>query len=179
MIEIIIGTSRPGANSRKAGNIVFNMYKELGVEIGLIDLKDIPITAFTGEAINERPKAIQQYSDRILKADGVHIVTPEYNAGVPGVFKSFIDLLPIPEATANKWFAVTTISAGNFGGIRALQWLQTFLLYKEAFVFNKSVMLSNADSLFDTSDQFVNEKDAARVKKQVSGFAEFVKKLKG
>lgn len=176
MIEIIIGTSRPGAYSRKVGNMVFEMYKSLGTEVGLIDLKDVPLEAFSGEAINARPAPIQNFADRILKADGVHFVTPEYNGSVPGVLKFFIDLLPFPEAFQNRCFAITSVSNGYWAGIRATGHLEDIVTYKEGIIFNKKVMIGNIESLFDEKDNFTSPKDKIKLEKQVKGFVEFVKK---
>lgn len=178
MIEIIIGTSRPGANSRKLGNIVFEMYQKQDIEVGLIDLKDMPLEAFSGEAINSRPKPIQQFADRILKADGVHFVTPEYNGGVPGVLKFFIDLLPFPEAFQNRCFAITSVSNGSWSGIRAAGHLEDIVTYKEGIIFNQKVMFGKADGLFDETGSLISEKDTERLLRQVKGFGIFVNKNK-
>ncbi len=177
MIEIIIGTSRPGAYSRKVGNMIFEMYKTFGIEVGLIDLKDMPLEAFSGDAINARPAPIQNFADRILKADGVHFVTPEYNGGVPGVLKFFIDLLPFPESFQNRCFAITSVSSGMWSGIRASGHLEDIVTYKEGIIFNQKVMLGNIASLFDDKDNFIGVKENERLEKQIGGFAQFVQKL--
>ncbi|MES2409629.1 MAG: NAD(P)H-dependent oxidoreductase [Patescibacteria group bacterium] len=176
MIEIIIGTSRPGAYSRKVGMMVFEMYKTLGIEAEIIDLKDIPLEAFSGDSINARPLPIQGFADRILKADGVHFVTPEYNGGVPGVLKFFIDLLPFPEAFRNRCFSITSVSAGMWAGIRASGHLEDIITYKEGYIFNQKVMLGSIASLFDEKDNFTGDKEKVRLEKQIKGFGEFVKK---
>jgi NAD(P)H-dependent FMN reductase len=178
MIEVIIGTSRPGAYSRKVGNMVFEMYKSIGIDAGLIDLKDVPLEAFSGESINARPVPIQGFADRILKADGVHFVTPEYNGSVPGVLKFFIDLLPFPEAFQNRCFAITSVSSGYWGGIRASGHLEDVVTYKEGIIFNKKVMLVNIENLFDEKENFTGDKDRIKLEKQVKGFVEFVKNNK-
>lgn len=177
MIEIIISTSRPGAYSRKVGMLVFEMYKTLGIEVGLIDLKGVPLEAFSGDAINARPAPIQNFADRILKAKGVHFVTPEYNGGVPGILKCFIDLLPFPEAFQNRCFAITSVSAGMWGGIRASGHLEDIVTYKEGIMFNQKVMISNVSDLFDENDKFISEKDIKKLERQIKGFIEFVKKF--
>lgn len=177
MIEIIIGTSRPGAYSRKVGTMVFEMYKTFGIEAGLIDLKDIPLEAFSGDSINARPAPIQNFADRILKADGVHFVTPEYNGGVPGALKFFIDLLPFPEAFQNKCFAITSVSGGMWSGIRASGHLEDIVTYKEGIIFNQKVMLGSIATLFDDKGNFTGEKEMEKLEKQVKGFGEFVRKI--
>ena len=68
-----------------------------------------------------------EFSDKIKAADGVIIVTPEYNGGYPASLKNVIDLL------YDEWYhkpvAITTVSQGNFGGAQVLTQLQ-FVLWK-------------------------------------------------
>ena len=117
MIEIIIGTSRPGAYSRKTGNTVFEIYRSLGADLGLIDLKDLSKDVFLPEAYDDKPRAIKEFSDRLLAAKGVVIVTPEYNSSLPGVLKHFIDLWKFPD-TFKRSFCLVGVSDGHWGGER-------------------------------------------------------------
>ena len=55
-----------------------------------------------------------EWRDAIVKADGLVIVTPEYNHGYPGVLKSVLDLLL--KEYIHKAVAFVTVSAGPWGG---------------------------------------------------------------
>ena len=157
MIEIIIGTMRPGAYSRKAGEVVFEIFKALGAEVGLIDLKDLPSEVFMPEAYEDRPRALGAFSDRLLAAKGIVIVTPEYNSSFPGVLKHFIDLWKFPD-TFKRTFALVGVSNGNFGGIRSTDDLGKMLLNRGGLIFPEKVLLPNCESLFDASGKMVDEK---------------------
>jgi len=183
MIEIIIGTMRPGAFSRKVGNEVFDIYKTLtndagstgSPQVGLIDLRDMPKEAFYPEAFEDRPRAITEFSDRLLKADGVVIVIPEYNAGVPGVMKHFIDLWKYPETFRRK-FSIISVSSGSFGGIRASGHLGEILLNRGGLVFPKKILMPNIESLFNEKDEMISEKDKMRLQENAKDFLNFVSK---
>jgi NAD(P)H-dependent FMN reductase len=75
---------------------------------------------------NPVPAAVD-FSDRITKADGVIIVTPEYNGGYPSSLKNAIDLL-YPE-WRRKPIAISTVSEGAFGGTQVITSL-AFTLFK-------------------------------------------------
>jgi NAD(P)H-dependent FMN reductase len=57
---------------------------------------------------------VLQFADKIVKADGVIVVTPEYNGGYPGSLKNAIDLLY--SEWKRKPVGISTVSAGAFGG---------------------------------------------------------------
>jgi chromate reductase, NAD(P)H dehydrogenase (quinone) len=68
------------------------------------------------------PPAVTSLKEAIVKAHGVLLVTPEYNNGIPGVFKNAIDWLSRPAADikrvfGGKPFAVMGASPGPFGTV--------------------------------------------------------------
>lgn len=75
---------------------------------------------------NPKPEWIA-FSDRINRADGVIIVTPEYNGGYPASLKNVIDFM------YKEWYrkpmAIATVSDGQYGGTQVIQSLQ-FSLWK-------------------------------------------------
>ncbi|MGN6476533.1 MAG: NADPH-dependent FMN reductase [Flavipsychrobacter sp.] len=70
---------------------------------------------------------VLEVSEKIKKADGVLIVTPEYNGGYPASLKNFIDLLY--SEWRRKPLAISTVSNGNFGGTQVITSL-LFSLWK-------------------------------------------------
>lgn len=173
MIEIIIGTMRTGAYSRKAGHVVFEIYKSLGADVGLIDLKDLPKEAFVPEAYDDRPRAINEFSERLLAAKGIVIVTPEYNSSLPGVLKHFIDLWKFPDTFKRK-FALLGVSNGRWGGIRALEHLTSLLVNRGANVFPEKAFLPDCESLFDEAGKIKDERVKERLIKQAKNFMAFL-----
>ena len=67
------------------------------------------------------------FAEKIKTADGVIIVTPEYNGGYPSSLKNVIDLLY--DEWRRKPIAISTVSAGGFGGSQVITSLQ-FSLWK-------------------------------------------------
>lgn len=75
----------------------------------------------------EPSKKTLEFADKIKSADGVIIVTPEYNGGYPASLKNVIDLLN--EEWLRKPVAISTVSDGSFGGTQVIISLQ-FSLWK-------------------------------------------------
>ena len=59
-------------------------------------IRGIPLYDGDVEAAQGIPPAVAVLKDRIARADGLLLVTPEYNGSLPGVFKNAIDWLSRP-----------------------------------------------------------------------------------
>jgi len=85
------------------------------------------------------PPAVLAMAEAIRAADGLIIVTPEYNYSVPGVLKNALDWLSRvdPQPLAGKPVAIQTASPGAIGGARAQYHLRQILVFFDAHVLNK------------------------------------------
>src|SRR5262249_35787730 len=135
MIVIISGTNRPGSNTRKVTSRVEATYKTLGVKTQLLDLTEMPQEIFLPTSYAEKPAGFSKFTDAILASDGVVIVTPEYNGGVPGVLKYFIDMLPFPESFEARPVCFVGLAAGVWGALRPVEQLQAIFGYRNAYIF--------------------------------------------
>ena len=91
-----------------------------GVEVfALPSIRDLPLYDADVQA-EGFPPAVIALAAQIRAADGVLIVTPEYNYSLPGVLKNAIDWLSrVPEQPlAGKPVAIQTASMGVIGGAR-------------------------------------------------------------
>ena len=118
MITLVVGTNRPGSNTRKVALEVRRLYAELGTELGWVDLAELPAGIFAPSAYATKPADFEPFSQAILRASGLIIVTPEYNGGFPGVLKYFIDMLKFPESFERRPVCFIGLSAGVWGALR-------------------------------------------------------------
>src|SRR5579884_4269569 len=72
--------------------------------IDVATLHDIPLYDGDVEASAGVPAAVARLKDRIAAADGLVLVTPEYNGSIPGVLKNAIDWLSRPSADIPRVF---------------------------------------------------------------------------
>src|SRR2546425_13342058 len=98
MITLIVGTNRPGSNSRKVAAHVEEIYAELKIPLHVLDLAQLPPEIFSPASYAEKPRPFQPFAEAVLNSAGLHVVSPEYNGGIPGVLKYFIDMLKFPES---------------------------------------------------------------------------------
>lgn len=75
-----------------------------GTSIEIESIREIPLYDGDVEAEQGIPPAVQRLKDRIAAADGVLIVTPEYNNSMPGVLKNAIDWLSRPASDIGRVF---------------------------------------------------------------------------
>lgn len=129
-IAIISSSVRIGRNSHRVA-LFFKDYLEKNnlATAEIIDLKEynFPIFEERLSYLKDPLPAAVEFSEKIKSADGVIIVTPEYNGGYPPAIKNAIDLL-YPE-WYRKPVAISTASDGPFGGSQVITSLQ-FVLWK-------------------------------------------------
>jgi chromate reductase, NAD(P)H dehydrogenase (quinone) len=179
MIVIVSGTNRPGSNTRKVSAHVEAAYVRLGVPTRLLDLAELPPEIFAPTSYAEKPAGFKKFTDAILAADGLVVVTPEYNGGVPGVLKYFIDMLPFPESFEQRPVCFVGLAMGLWGALRPVEQLQAIFGYRNALIFPERVFMPGIGKLLDATGQFTNADIPARLDKQAVGFVDFVGKLRG
>ncbi len=117
-IPILLGTNRKDRRSEHVANWVFGKMQERDeIDSQFFDVRDFDLPRDNyGTEIGER---FPEWRDAIIKADGLVIVTPEYNHGYPGNLKSVMDLLL--KEYIHKAVAFVGVSAGVFGGTRVIE----------------------------------------------------------
>jgi chromate reductase, NAD(P)H dehydrogenase (quinone) len=179
MIALIVGTNRPGSNTRKIAAHLGEFYTGLKVPLRVIDLAQLPPEIFSPAAYAEKPKSFQPFAEAVLQADGLHVVTPEYNGSIPGVLKYFIDLLKFPESFERRPVCFTGLAAGAWGALRPVEQLQQIFGYRNAYLYPERVFLPQINNLLDDSGRLKDAELLERLKAQVAGFIDFVERLKG
>jgi NAD(P)H-dependent FMN reductase len=153
-----------------------------GVELEVATLHGIPLYDGDVEAESGIPDAVEALRQRIVASDGVLLVTPEYNHGVPGVFKNAIDWLSRPPADiarvfGDRPFALAGASPGGFGTILSqAHWLPVLKTLGVRLWAGQKLMVSRAGSAFDADGRLVDDKVRGQLAGFVRGFAAFAGK---
>ena len=109
-----------------------------GIEVEVADIRDIPLY---DEDLRAKglPEGAQRFRDQIAKADGILIVTPEYNFSLPGVLKNAIDWASRPPQPpfAGKPLGIMGASSGLSGTMRAQYHLRQVAVFLDMHVMNK------------------------------------------
>jgi len=179
MIVIISGTNRPGSSTRKVTTHADAIYKLLGVKTHLLDLAELPPEILLPASYAEKPAAFKKFTNAILAADGLVIVTPEYNGGIPGILKYFIDMLPFPESFEQRPVCFVGLAAGMWGALRPVEQLQAIFGYRNAYLYPERVFMPGVGKLLNEAGQFTSPDIENRLRKQAEGFVGFVESLRG
>jgi chromate reductase, NAD(P)H dehydrogenase (quinone) len=127
------------------------------------------------------PADVDAWADAIRSADGVIIVSPEYNWGIPGGLKNAIDwvsrLKEVP--FKEKPVALQSCSGGLLGGGRLQYPLRMVLGAIDAFLFGKpEVFVNFAAKKFDEKTLALTDQPSIdMVKQQLAGFEKFIRRL--
>lgn len=151
-----------------------------GVTVDVHTLHGIPLYDGDAEAANGIPPAVTTLKNAIVGADAVLLVTPEYNNGIPGVFKNGIDWLSRPSGDiarifGSKPFALIGASPGGFGTILSQNaWLPVLHTLGTRFWNEGRLMVSRAGQAFDADSNLTDEATRQRLSAFLAGFASFV-----
>lgn len=143
-----------------------------GVTLDVATLHGIPLYDGDLEQREGLPAAVTELKERIVASDGVLLVTPEYNNGVPGVFKNAIDWLSrpaadIPRIFGNRPFAVIGASQGGFGTVLAQNgWLPVLKTLGTRHWSGGRLLVSHATKVFDEHGGLQDE----AIRQQLGGF---------
>ena len=151
-----------------------------GTQVNIGSIKGVPLYDGDVEAQSGIPEAAQKLKQQVASADGVLLVTPEYNNGIPGVFKNAIDWLSrpssdIPKVFGDKPFAVIGASPGGFGTILAQEaWLPVLRPLRTRVWFGGRLMVSRAGGVFDEAGNIKDEAIRTQLQQFMAGFAGFI-----
>ncbi len=115
---LLLGTNRKERQSENVARWVFKKMEEHpAIKTRYFDVRDfrLPIDDYGTALGSDFP----EWRDAIIAADGLVIVTPEYNHGYPGSLKSVLDLLL--KEYIHKAVAFVGVSAGPWGGTRVIE----------------------------------------------------------
>jgi len=129
-IVILSASVRKGRNSHRVALFLKRLIEDKNLAtVDIADLNDYRFPIFHERLMfqDDPVPELLDYSKKIIEADGVLIVTPEYNGGYPASLKNAIDVL-YPE-WQRKPVAISTCSDGDFGGNQVITSIQ-FVLWK-------------------------------------------------
>lgn len=151
-----------------------------GVTLDARTLQGVPLYDGDLERDAGVPAAVAALKEALADADGLLLVTPEYNNGIPGVFKNAIDWMSRPPGGTDlfrgKPVAVIGASPGGFGTMLAQNmWLPVLRTLGTRPWFEGRLMVSRAGGLFDADGTLTDAETQQRLAAFVAGFAGFVR----
>jgi NAD(P)H-dependent FMN reductase len=152
------------------------------IEFEVATLHGIPLYDGDIEQREGLPMAVTALKEKVVASDGVLLATPEYNNGIPGVFKNAIDWLSRPPADAARVFADRSFgligaTPGGFGTILAQNdWLPVLRTLGVRHYTGRRLMVSLAQQVFDASGLILDESVRSQLARFVADFSAFAAK---
>src|SRR3954471_21639864 len=150
-----------------------------GVTLTIGTIRGIPLYDGDLEAADGIPQPVAELKDAIAGADGLVLVTPEYNNSIPGVFKNAIDWLSRPPADIKRVFggkpvALLGASPGGFGTILSQNaWLSVLHTLGAELWSGGRMMVSRAPSVFDENGALSDQNTTEQLRAFLQGFVAY------
>lgn len=156
-----------------------------GTELRVESIAAIPLYNGDHEAERGVPEPVARLKDAIAAADGLLLVTPEYNNSIPGVAKNAIDWLSRPPSDIGKVFgnkpvAIAGASTGGFGTVLAQSaWLPVFKTLGAQVWTGGRLLVARAQTVVDEKGEITDAATRESIRRFVQGFAAYVGTHKG
>ncbi len=151
------------------------------LEIEIESIEAIPLYDGDREEAEGLPQVVLDLQEKIGAADGLLLVTPEYNHGVPGRFKNAIDWLSRKNASSTfhgKPVGIMGATPGR-GGTHDAQaaWQTTFRALKLVPFHGVGVYVQGAKSVFDDDLELVDQGLEDLLKTYLKEFSAFIRRI--
>jgi chromate reductase len=154
-----------------------------GMSIETAEIGDLPLYDADLDRPGEgAPEIVARFKQRVREADGLLIVSPEYNYSIPGGLKNAIDWVSRPpdQAFNGKPAAVMGASTGAYGTARMQPHLRQVAHSVNLLLLSRpEVLVAKAPEKFDASGQLIDEATRKAVADQLVAFDAWIARLRG
>jgi len=150
-----------------------------GVPLEIGSIAGIPLYDGDLEAAQGIPPSVQALKAKVVEAQALLLVTPEYNNSIPGVFKNAIDWLSrpsgdIPMVFGDRPVGLIGASPGGFGTILSQNaWLPVLRTLGTRMWFGGRLQVSRAGNVFNPAGELTDEAIRTQLRKYLAGFVDF------
>lgn len=171
ILAIIGSASQNSANQKLVDNLIFLTKDELIFTI-YDELKTLP--HFDPElSVDNPPQPIIELRDKIDKADGILICTPEYVFSIPSGLKNAIEWCISTTVFSDKPSGLITASANGLKGHEELQLIMKTVVAQ--FTDETTLLIQGVKGKIDKQGQIIDSKTTDDLKKFANAFIALVK----
>jgi len=175
-LTALSGSLRKQSFNTRLGRLLENVADD-HVEVQVADLHGIPLYNGDEEDAHGIPSAVTELREKIKASDGLIIITPEYNASMPGVLKNGLDWLTRPGEEMKPTFgkrptALAGATPGAWGTAHAQSSALINLRQLGVNLFPDYLRVSRAHELLD--DHEVDSKLKSQAAKWLENFVKFI-----
>ncbi|MFB1081925.1 NADPH-dependent FMN reductase [Jeotgalibacillus sp. JSM ZJ347] len=177
IIVTMCGSLRKDSLNRKLMNEIIHQ-SEGKWSVKEAEIDELPLFNEDIEAEGD-PESVKTFRRKLNEADGVLIVTPEYNAGMPGGLKNALDWAsrsPEEFSIKNLPVAIAGASNGNVGtALSQMQVRQTLTNMNANIMTNPKIIASRYQTKIDPeSGRLTDEGTEKQIDRFIDGFTKFI-----
>lgn len=179
MITVISSTNRRNSRTLQFAKHYLKTFQAHHSEAQLLALETLPPALFNPEMYTQegQPEAFRTLQEKyIINADKFFFVVPEYNGGMPGALKLFIDacsVYNIKGSFSGKKAGIAGIAVGRAGNLRGMEHLTAILNFLEIIVMPQRQPVSAIKNLVDTEGNIIDQATITVIERQVDQFINF------
>jgi len=146
---VLNGSVRKGRKSVNVSRFIYERLSAIeGCEVELLDILDynFPVMEERMKFLEQVPDNMKKFSEAMDEADGLIIVTPEYNGSYSGALKNTLDYFKTEYE--QKSMGLVTVSAGKMGGANAMHHLQAWAIHVKGIVSPFKLYVGNVGDKF-------------------------------
>jgi chromate reductase len=169
--------------NRKLLDCAVGVVRARGVEVDIAEFAEFAVPLYNADLQEQEgiPPGAQEFGRRLSAADGLLLVSPEYNYSLPGTLKNLIDwvsrIRPVP--LRGRHGVLLAASPGPFGGIRGLWQLRIPLEGLGLIVAPDMFALAHAAAAFTEAGELKDPATAERLSKLLENYLDMGERLSG
>ena len=173
-IPVLLGSSRAERKSGNVAQFVISQIQAKNIQSELLDVRTIGLPFY--EERYEKLPAAKQWSAIMQRADGLVIVSPEYNHSFPGVLKNMLDYNY--DEYRHKPIGIVGTSKSQMGGVRMVEQLRLVAIELHMVPIRNAVYFGEMGDTFDENGKLLDEAYSERVNKMLDELLWYARVLK-
>ncbi len=167
-IGFLCGSLREGSINKTLEKALTKRFKRAGAKTTSINLATYDLPLFHGDL--DMPPGVKKLSRKLRSCDGIVIISPEYNGGLPPVLKNAIDWTSTDDTThfSQRYWAISSCTPGPMSGIMCMRQINYILMRLGAHVSPIQVGVGLASAAFDDKGELIAEPSASLADKMVA-----------
>ncbi|GJM10877.1 MAG: hypothetical protein DHS20C11_31530 [Lysobacteraceae bacterium] len=179
-VAVLYGSARKARQGIKAARFVCHQLEARGHKVSLLDSEAYPLPMldrmYKEYADGEAPDVMESVAKILREADGLVVVSGEYNHSIPPALKNMLD--HFQKEYLYKPSGIVTYSAGPFGGVRGLANLRAVLAELGASAIPSAFPISRVQASFDNDGKALDTAYGERIGRFLNEFEWYARALK-
>jgi len=159
-IGFLCGSLRKESINKQLEKALIKRFKRAGAKTSSINLAAYDIPLFHGDMT--LPDDVKKLTRKLKNCDGIVVVSPEYNGGLPPILKNAIDWVSTHDISAFRtpYWGISSCTPGPMSGIMCMRQINYILMRVGAHVSPFQVGVGNAETAFDNKSELIAEPSA-------------------